>query len=409
MADTSSITKPDADDVNGAMLDVSLSTESPSPTLEHNESAILSLGMKSEESPPAAHDSRYGFSQVTDMAGRFEETNKMYICHLCDFRTAFRNSLLNHQAVHSDFRPWVCNVCEYAAKRKQDLKKHLHTIHGLMVESTMLKPVGVSSTIASGLLSRGESGEENSWDGIKGSKIPELDSVYTSSHFLQPTTDMLGSDMMPVAIKQERLDPSGQKPLPSMSNFITRSPPESDCDLPISFPPVVLSKENVAGHAQNMCKLSESSVRPRSYSSTPDKGKCPKDAKLSLNYSKHMSECDYSLHNFSTPRKRPRSSASDSQAHSDITQEHSTPPPKSGRMMDSDDFPCSSSVGASHCRSSQTQTWFLCEFCDIMFFQRAMYLMHAGLHSAENPWCCAVCGSSFTEKYSFTSHFINQH
>ncbi|CAG5123928.1 unnamed protein product [Candidula unifasciata] len=413
MAATVPVTRADAQDDSETTLDLRLPTESPSPTHDHSESAVLSMGgLKSEESPTAVNESKYCFSQI-DLAGRFEDSNKMYICHLCDFRTAFRNSLLNHQAVHSDFRPWVCNVCEYAAKRKQDLKKHLHTIHGLMVESTMLKPVGlpsIHSTITSGLLSRGESGEENSWDGIKGNKISELDTVYTNSHFLQPVTDLPGADIMTVSIKQEQLELTGQKPLPSMCNFISRSPPESECDLPISFPSVHISKDNMATHAQSMSKLSESSLRSRSYTSLSDKAKTSKDSKVSLNFSKQTLDCDFPLHSFSTPtRKRLRSNPVDSQSYTETSQEHLTPPVKSAKMVDCDELPCSSSVGACHSRSNQTQTSFLCEFCDIMFFQRAMYLMHAGLHSADNPWCCAVCGSSFTEKYSFTSHFINQH
>lgn len=220
------------------------------------------------------------------------------------------------------------------------------------------------------------------------------------------------SEILSISIKQEKLESGGQKPLPGMSNFVHQSPPESDYDLPVSFPSVSTYKNDTAGQLQNTAKSSEAYFHSeRIYTSMLDKNKSTRDCRQTQPHSKNLSDGDFPSYSFSThTRKRPRGYA-DNPAHSEISQDQSTPPlVKSSKISDLDDhLPCSSSVGVCLTRGSQTQTCFVCEFCDIMFFQRAMYLMHAGLHSPDNPWCCAVCGSSFTEKYSFTSHFINQH
>ena len=88
------------------------------------------------------------FSMVPGTSSDGDEHSKLYACNLCSFRTSFKNSLVNHQAVHSDDRPWICDICDYRAKRKQDLKKHLHTMHGMWVDSLQLQP-GVSPSALS--------------------------------------------------------------------------------------------------------------------------------------------------------------------------------------------------------------------------------------------------------------------
>ncbi|KAH9518826.1 hypothetical protein Btru_006354 [Bulinus truncatus] len=349
-----------------------------SPDLKSSDYSNMQLDFKQE------------LANCSELNGRYEETNKMFVCHLCDFRTAFRNSLLNHQAVHSDLRPWVCSMCDYAAKRKQDLKKHLHTIHGVMVESTMLKPIGLNLNtnvnIGAKSLSREESSEDNSCDNDKNKSLGMVDPAAFYPH--------MGSDSTPsVSVKQELQDksahPSCQNNLPSMSNFVRKNSRDSpDLDLPLSFPSITFSKAAVLSHSElhknagddysfsNEQFSSNAAVRDKSLSDTPPSNVSQKPS-----------------------RKRVHSSLLESQGtHQDSTfsyERHSL-----SKNLDSDDHhPCSSSVSnSSQNKESQTQSTFLCEHCDILFFQRAMYLMHIGLHSPDDPWCCAPekCITLFT-------------
>ncbi|XP_059179021.1 zinc finger protein Pegasus-like [Physella acuta] len=361
------------------------------------------------------------FKQEMDLNEKFEEPNKMYVCHLCDFRTAFRNSLLNHQAVHSDYRPWVCAMCDYAAKRKQDLKKHLHTIHGVMVESTMLRPVGTApnstTSVAPRSLSREESSEDNSWDNEKINKTPGNDSFSGSASQTHPENlknpTASGKYETTVPVKKEVIEnKSSNSPyhsaLPSMSNFVNHTSRESpDMDLPVSFSSASDIKFPSSQTPYTQADIHEHILFPseKEYLFSPDRLRLHKPTAIRDFAEKYLSSSESTSSGTPIPnqkqlRKRPYSTL--------LEPQDSTP---SNKNHDTDDaHPCSSSTAnSSFAKGNQTQQTFLCEHCDIMFFQRAMYLMHVGLHSPDNPWCCAVCGGMFTEKYSFTSHFINQH
>ncbi|XP_005093607.1 zinc finger protein Pegasus [Aplysia californica] len=391
----------------------------------------------------------------------YDELNKVYVCHLCDFRTAFRNSLLNHQAVHSDLRPWVCAMCEYAAKRKQDLKKHLHTVHGMMVESTQLKPVmGFPNMNLSGSGPAPPNAGEglNFWDvGKMGKSSSDFDqstsAIMHSSSGLPSSRKMQGklppssyesSNLPKQDFMRESMAPLSKMGMASASDpeqGESLSSPEDD-DLPISFPASspLPCKVEVEGQADDS-QLSPGEIPAESFPSKTERadtyseydgmqGHIPlptthgsQDTKLLLDkfLPSNPSPQDFMRR---AGNKRPRESSIDRSAsygekshqhylQSSVTGFSSSSLPLRGkisRKSDSEDPPsCSSSTNVTRIQGSQTRQSFLCEFCDIMFFQRAMYLMHAGLHAAHNPWCCTVCNHTFTEKYSFTSHFINQH
>lgn len=50
-----------------------------------------------------------------------------------------------------------------------------------------------------------------------------------------------------------------------------------------------------------------------------------------------------------------------------------------------------------------------CQFCPIIFLDRALYFMHMGLHGVPNPWKCNLCHGVYNDVYGFTSHIINGH
>ena len=53
-------------------------------------------------------------------------TEKAYKCPKCDFRTKWRRNIVHHdKIIHNHVRAFVCNICNFAFKRINDLKGHL--------------------------------------------------------------------------------------------------------------------------------------------------------------------------------------------------------------------------------------------------------------------------------------------
>jgi len=51
---------------------------------------------------------------------------------------------------------------------------------------------------------------------------------------------------------------------------------------------------------------------------------------------------------------------------------------------------------------------FKCAHCNILFFERGMYFLHASLHGLSSPWECSICHKVCADKNEFTLHFVNQ-
>ncbi len=51
---------------------------------------------------------------------------------------------------------------------------------------------------------------------------------------------------------------------------------------------------------------------------------------------------------------------------------------------------------------------FKCQHCNILFFERGMYFLHASLHGTSSPWECSICHKVCSDKNEFTLHFVNQ-
>ena len=56
----------------------------------------------------------------------------------------------------------------------------------------------------------------------------------------------------------------------------------------------------------------------------------------------------------------------------------------------------------------QQGTIYKCEHCDIVFFERGMFFLHASLHNRDNPWECSVCNKVCVDRNEFTLHLVNQ-
>ena len=50
---------------------------------------------------------------------------KKYQCMLCSFETEYRNSMYTHFMRHTNERPFSCQNCEYSAREKSAVKRHM--------------------------------------------------------------------------------------------------------------------------------------------------------------------------------------------------------------------------------------------------------------------------------------------
>jgi hypothetical protein len=71
------------------------------------------------------------------------------------------------------------------------------------------------------------------------------------------------------------------------------------------------------------------------------------------------------------------------------------------------------STSTTHSPSDRSSTGSIdkepleCGHCGIVFNDRTLHLLHKGLHSAQDPWKCNLCGAMCYDKYVFTSHMIS--
>ncbi|CAN7998688.1 unnamed protein product [Ixodes hexagonus] len=47
-----------------------------------------------------------------------------------------------------------------------------------------------------------------------------------------------------------------------------------------------------------------------------------------------------------------------------------------------------------------------CHYCDVVFYDRTLYLLHKGAHSFRKPWRCNLCGHQCKHRYDFASHLL---
>ncbi|XP_053384599.1 zinc finger protein 354A-like [Mercenaria mercenaria] len=49
----------------------------------------------------------------------------------------------------------------------------------------------------------------------------------------------------------------------------------------------------------------------------------------------------------------------------------------------------------------------MCKYCEILFFNKAIYYLHMGLHNVNNPWQCNICGKICKDAVDFAAHVIH--
>lgn len=58
------------------------------------------------------------------------DSNAKFRCTVCPYTTSHKYSMMRHAAVHTGERPFVCNMCHQRFPRKDNLKRHIYTVHG---------------------------------------------------------------------------------------------------------------------------------------------------------------------------------------------------------------------------------------------------------------------------------------
>lgn len=295
---------------------------------------------------------------------------KLYKCDYCSFSTVHRQSVILHQVVHSPARPFRCDMCKYSAKRKHDLKKHRQCKHKLDCSDDYCQNLDSTSY---------QSEEAEGFSAVLGN---QADNSYSEDAGYPYSPNSPVSESMYVTA--------------GMPNIVNNEPGLEDDSC------LVTSEEPVSsGHIIRNVMSPSLDYMPSS----------------SFQYSDSAYEDDSSLRQFDHGEtKYNTTSPSYSSATAQSSRNTETPPSEIRKNiyinLDSPNTLVASTVSTSSNgvdASTETKTMFHCKHCDIIFFDNAMYVMHTGLHGVMNPWMCRLCGQIFHEKYSFTSHFINQH
>ncbi|UYV65690.1 hypothetical protein LAZ67_3005153 [Cordylochernes scorpioides] len=68
-------------------------------------------------------------SCILNRHSRIHTDNKPFKCDLCDYRTSIKSYLVSHSSKHNDDKSFKCDYCDYSCSRKWDLKFHryIHT------------------------------------------------------------------------------------------------------------------------------------------------------------------------------------------------------------------------------------------------------------------------------------------
>ncbi|XP_014779177.1 zinc finger protein Pegasus isoform X1 [Octopus bimaculoides] len=293
--------------------------------------------------------------------------SSFYYCEHCNFSTVHYSRMNSHSVVHSSMRPYQCEQCSYAAKRKSDLKKHIiyrHKIEYLGKSNSTPKaaPTTVPSTSSTSTTTLSVNKSQQCTTADKPFVYTLLaEQVAPSPLSINDESSDVSIQSNPAlaTIKLEINDdveivPTHQSPF-EHNNTLQQTSSSLSVDVPISvsLPSTIFQMTKLDNNNICMSSLGGSQI-------------------------------------ITTPISNQQTENPNSIATNQLI------------------FPRNIVVTTKDASVGPIQSSF-CTHCQLLFFDNGLYAMHMGLHHAENPWQCNICGQVHNDVYSFTLHFITHH
>ncbi|CAI9722853.1 zinc finger protein Pegasus-like [Octopus vulgaris] len=355
----------------------------------HNEQQTF-LGNVSDISEDAAIDKG---NNSTPVSGLDDEKRRLFHCESCSFSSPFRSKIVSHCVVHSDARPFICDLCDYAAKRKYDLKKHMHFKHKVFQSGFIPLPNQPSIDNSSLRFVTNQYG------------VNEHESRLTATNTNYPNESVQYSKNIS-SVKMESETSEDDCYIIDESLSVQDSFPNASM---LNLSNVTsLNKQSVSDF-QEHANRSLVSAAPQS-STASDHISVPGLTKSSSTYFPLQPSGLFSKDHLpirQTPPQSLESGQSPASRTSPFIKDIGVTSTIAETSSHSSTATVSSSNVSDKCIGNSRS--FTCPHCNILYFDNALYVMHMGLHDPENPWQCNLCGDIYHDVYSFTSHFINEH
>ena len=366
-----------------------------------------------------------GFSQ--DVAADGKST--LYKCNECNYSNPVKFYVKQHLITHSKDRPFKCPDCAYKGKRMSDLRKHLLIIHKKQVLKPNKRPYKIKlptrkhtspsssqvspKQVTHRLLS-GQYGSDS--QSYQSSQYTDQGKLTVSNVYSQPGRGMelssstnVAANPMPYSYSYSTTSSINSSPIQNLLN----RPPGGVTSTPLNrgSPTVssaIRSSAQFRLSPQTSNEMSQS-VYPVTAARLASSTIMPSPSPPGESPTHYTSSARSSTSSYASPS----SSSPSTIRQRFIWQTPAYEKPKISEPVyvipDDEATSTEPMLSKKHDAATSTVKSFHCSHCNILFFDNAVYLMHMGLHSANHPWECSLCGGQYHDVYGFTSHLVNNH